>query len=525
MPRQMLYFILLFDEAVRNGSSAAELLAWKPWATAIADINTEIARTTESQSRADADDSASSMPAPSTQCTPPAPSQCPSWMTSPEGVVSSIPDVDVRQEIEAAAKRLAQRLVSLHTEPATQQQLAAIIETSPLGNVKPSVDTGNVIVLIDCNSFGESDAQPMYRVCPMNPPHTFQKFLRATLLGRCGSAEPMSLPGGTLFMCIDGGRERKRVFMKPLVTKKIGTDPERTVCHTLTMHMSEKSWRKRRKHAHGIAKLTQHIHVVATAKTMKSIKYSNFSYHVGSTRGDIIGPVELDGLDCIPRMTPAEKTEYLGKRRCAAGGKLEVDDDADGCPDQDIEEEEDELAESETTVPVSYHVLPVTLPLDLIIAFGGKHVLDFTPNPMNLAAQCVKRGISYFGICGTNMAKDFLANRIATRLMGELLDSQSPLGDQRFIQITGEEAPDDVEAEEEAVDETPAPAAENPKADPQPVDGKGYLFFDYVCARGFAPVELCKRWGLSRQSCLLLGLAPADFSRKPLGVEGSGLHS
>ena len=143
---------------MRNGSSIAGVLAWKPWATAIADINTEIARTADSQSGAGANDGGSSVTIPASKRTaPPTPSEGPSWMTSPDKIVSTIPDVDARHEIEAAAKRLARCLVSLHTEPATQQQLATFIETSPLGNVKPSVETGHAIVLIDCNSFGESE--------------------------------------------------------------------------------------------------------------------------------------------------------------------------------------------------------------------------------------------------------------------------------------------------------------------------------------------------------------------------------
>ena len=85
-------------------------------------------------------------------------------------------------------------------------------------------------------------------------------------------------------------------------------------------------------------------------------------------------------------------------------------------------------------IPLSFHCLPVSVMLDLVIAYEAKHVLDLTPTPMQLDGELAKRGISYFALCGTEVQKEFLESKLHTSLIAELLDSNSPLGDARFIQ-------------------------------------------------------------------------------------------
>ena len=137
------------------------------------------------------------------------------------------------------------------------------------------------------------DCKPDLRQCPIAV-EVMKKLLRGVLLGRFGDAEPQDLREGDVFICIDGGRGRNRNFCKWLNGAVGGKDPDRSITHSLIMHVSEQSWRKRRLHAHGRARLTQHIHVVASAKTHRAIRHTTFSHHLGSTRGDILGLMELD---------------------------------------------------------------------------------------------------------------------------------------------------------------------------------------------------------------------------------------
>ena len=85
-------------------------------------------------------------------------------------------------------------------------------------------------------------------------------------------------------------------------------------------------------------------------------------------------------------------------------------------------------------IPLSYHCLPLSVTTDLVTAYDAKHVLDFTPTPLNLATELAKRGISYFAVCGTEAQKTFLEQALHNGLIKELVDSNSPLGDARFIQ-------------------------------------------------------------------------------------------
>ena len=72
-------------------------------------------------------------------------------------------DEGVREAIEQTADRLARRLTMFVVEPPTQQNLGDLIAASPLANVKATPETGNAIVLMDCNTCGETDAQPDLR--------------------------------------------------------------------------------------------------------------------------------------------------------------------------------------------------------------------------------------------------------------------------------------------------------------------------------------------------------------------------
>ena len=42
-----------------------------------------------------------------------------------------------------------------------------MIKLCPLSNIRATPPHGNVIILFDCNSFGETDVQPDIRACPI----------------------------------------------------------------------------------------------------------------------------------------------------------------------------------------------------------------------------------------------------------------------------------------------------------------------------------------------------------------------
>jgi hypothetical protein len=144
----------------------------------------------------------------------------------------------------------------------------------------------------------------------------------------------------------------------------------------------------------------------------------------------VFGPVDLDPVSSVPKLTRAEKIQYWGKRRVLCGGKVDSDssdagDDADA--DSDHEEGED------AKLPIAYHALPVKAITNLIEGFGCRHVIDMSPTPLPLAQKLVEMGCSYFALCGTEMARELLQDQLHSGLVKALKNSTNPLYDKRYV--------------------------------------------------------------------------------------------
>ena len=57
---------------------------------------------------------------------------------------------------------------------------------------------------------------------------------------------------------------------------------------------TENSWRKRQKRTKGFAKLTQSIYIGGNWSTLGHIKHSTFPTYTGSTKSDVMGPVDIE---------------------------------------------------------------------------------------------------------------------------------------------------------------------------------------------------------------------------------------
>ena len=112
--------------------------------------------------------------------------------------------------IKNAAERLARQLVHYFVEPPSVTALADMLSDSPLAMLKPA--KGNsVLIMMDTNSYGESDTQPRHRACPIAN-DWFKKVLRAVRIARTGKDEG-TLGPNEIYMCINAGKDRKRLFM------------------------------------------------------------------------------------------------------------------------------------------------------------------------------------------------------------------------------------------------------------------------------------------------------------------------
>ena len=346
--------------------------------------------------------------------------------------------------LNGAVERCMTDRVFCCVEPSTQSQLGALIKASPLGVVEASPQSGNVLVLFDCNTYGLSDSKPSLRQCPIAE-KGWNKSLRAVLEARCGSEAPVHLKEGDFWLMIDGGKDRKRHFFRNLKGAAGKKDAKRTVFQKITLHCTEKSVRKRRGRARGLVKVTQTIHIARNKATCKKDReYENYE---GSTSSDIFGPVELDPPQIMPTLLKDDRHTFFGRHVCRAGGK----DDESSSNDQSDEELSeigaliDEFDHEPTDVNehqciIHPHALPVKVVDNIVAALGVKHVIDLTPTSLPLGVALLERGCSYFALCCTSFQRDHLEKTMRAGIKKALLDTNSSLYDRRFVDASTEPA-------------------------------------------------------------------------------------
>ena len=99
--------------------------------------------------------------------------------------------------------------MALIAEPKSEANLAELFAACPLATVEWQQESGNVIINLDCNVWGEATSKPHLRKAPMSK-DVFKKMFGALLKARCGTATPEVLKKGDIFTCFDGGCDRKR---------------------------------------------------------------------------------------------------------------------------------------------------------------------------------------------------------------------------------------------------------------------------------------------------------------------------
>ena len=84
-------------------------------------------------------------------------------------------------------------------------------------------------------------------------------------------------------------------------------------------------------------------------------------------------------------------------------------------------------------LPINFHQLPSTVIDELMWGFNVKHVIDLCPSPACVGANVVKNGGSYFGLCSTDVQRDWLITNTKAILATACRDPDSPLSSQLYI--------------------------------------------------------------------------------------------
>ena len=326
----------LFRQGIRQGSDPDEVLAWKPWCDEIATLRTQLLVTV-----ADND-----MPEPRNPATTAGATEGPAAETD---VGEDDAEDEMLTYLHNYCDGVKRKLSCYVVQPENQTGIAEIVKVSPLANVKPSAASGNVMILWDTNVWGESDCKPRNRVVAVSG-KVFQVVNRGLLAGRCGTAEPDSLPVGELFVTINAGKDRKRIATKDLKCPATGGNGK-TATEVKTLFFEEQSWRDRKggaKRNRGRAFLTQHVYLSANVNTFKQLSNARFESCPGSVRSDVVGPMKVKPLSDIPHLSPEEKQMYYGPRRVEAGGP----DKAADSTSENADDEEEEEVDNPSSMPL-----------------------------------------------------------------------------------------------------------------------------------------------------------------------------
>ena len=249
-------------------------------------------------------------------------------------------------------------------------------------------------------------------------------------------------------MCI---RDSFKSFFKPPKDTPVPKE-HRVSCNKMMLHITEESWRDRRGAKRGRAKLVQAIYMVASNKTLWSVKHTKFPVHEGSTKSDVMGPVKLDPLETIPHIDPSLVRDFFGKRFVLAGGKVEDTseddmDDSESDPDEASpqkgekkkDDKKDVFAKKDDTVPLTPHALPLTVVTDIVESHNVKHVVDLFPTPCPLAYKVLASGGSYVGLTATPMMQNHIKHQLYNDLiLGHVNPQERFLYDARFSREVAE---------------------------------------------------------------------------------------
>ena len=125
---------------------------------------------------------------------------------------------DVDEKLHRRAWQLSSLAVYL-VENANQAEWKATLAQEPMAMVMRhgalELRSGNQLIFIDMNSFGDTDHRPDVRTCPL-PNLQMKKMCQPVLQIVSGNDNPKFIPKGMVFAFIDAGKDRKKFFLKEM---------------------------------------------------------------------------------------------------------------------------------------------------------------------------------------------------------------------------------------------------------------------------------------------------------------------
>lgn len=354
----------------------------------------------------------------------------------------SLPAEDL-EPFRILAANTVQQFNKLIVEPAHATQLFNLLEAAPIATLKCDKSDGNMLIFCDMNGYGEAKHRPDIRKPPL-PRGALAKLVNAVQRCRWKGAEERheaaaTLAIGDVWCFIDAGKNRDTMVSK--LMRPAGKDhPKKhadgkTVKNKTLLYKSEKSVMMQRrfnkKSSTTKLQLTESMLEFYNGQTV--MQNRNRKHYEGTTRSDVMGPLEVPGCDQVPQVTYAFKQQFWQGRLIAVGGKATEADEGENNNDEE-EEDEDDLLDDDPdidmngeTLPLTCHQLPRELFEEVLHASWAKSVIDLMPNVGLMAKVCISLHIGYLGICHNVCQKEYIEEELTNYVLSQMACPSSRL--------------------------------------------------------------------------------------------------
>ena len=144
------------------------------------------------------------------------------------------------------------------------------------------------------------------------------------------------------------------------------------------------------------------LHVIT--RTTLNVEVKERLHGSGTTRGDMLGPVEVPSSDSMWQAPHATKKKLYGTGRVECGGAVAGDCDKDDPP------------KAKEQVPFCYHSRSPKVYEEIGHAFDAACFLDLTCCDGVLPISCVRKHKPYLGVCFTDAHRAALKEQIISEM-------------------------------------------------------------------------------------------------------------
>lgn len=161
----------------------------------------------------------------------------------------------------------------------------------------------------------------------------------------------------------------------------------------------------------------------------------------GSTSGDLVGPINLEGFaERLWQVTEEDKKKMYSAFRVAVGGPT------DTAPQESAKRPQFKKAElsrvptmmlDDATLfePFCFHGCPPDFYTDMLHVWSPKAIIDFTASDMTPAIVCIERKIPYLGVCFSEFHMVSAYKHLSELVFESMQDEASSLHDPKLAAL------------------------------------------------------------------------------------------